>query len=103
MAEPEMDGTASTAVADSPARDQAAPTGSDQTMRDRLEQGLWVRGESRNRAENGRAERAERDAERTDLPDHTRSANENSDQGVLVRVRTQLPEFTGALQRVAEQ
>src|SRR5919112_4630150 len=27
----------------------------------------------------------------------------NSDQGVLVRVRTRLPEFTGALQRVAEQ
>jgi DNA-binding MurR/RpiR family transcriptional regulator len=100
MAEPEMDGTATTAVADSPARGQAAPTGGDQTMRDRLEQGLWVRGESRNRVENGRAER---DAERAGLPDHTRTANENSDQGVLVRVRTRLPEFTGALQRVAEQ
>lgn len=118
MAEPEMDGAAQTAVAFSPARDQAAPDGSEQTMRDRLEQGLWVRGESRNRDGNGRAEKADRpdrgtekaaereagkDTGRTDMADHGRTPNEKSDQGVLFRVRTQLPEFTGALQRVAEQ
>jgi DNA-binding MurR/RpiR family transcriptional regulator len=112
MAEPEMDGTASTAVADSPARDQAAPDGSDQTMRDRLEQGLWVRGESRGRGESGRADKeagkeagkdAGKEAGRADRGDHGRTSNEKSDEGVLVRVRTLLPEFTGALQRVAEQ
>lgn len=114
MAEPEMDGAAWTAVAFSPARDQASPDGSDQTMRDRLEQGLWVRGDSRARVENLRAEKAERaeartepqtgkDTGRSDVQDHGRTPNEKSDQGVLFRVRTQLPEFTGALQRVAEQ
>src|SRR5688572_30509051 len=58
MAEPEMDGTAMTAVADSLVRDRAALNGIPQLA--------------------------------------------NSD-GVLLRVRTLLPEFTGALQRVAEQ
>ena len=55
MVEPEVDGTASTAVVDTAERDHA-PAG-------RL----------------------------------------NGSDGVLVRVRTLLPEFTGALQRVAEQ
>ena len=55
MVEPEVDGTASTAVVDT----------------------------------------AERD--------HIASVQLNGSDGVLVRVRTLLPEFTGALQRVAEQ
>src|ERR1700752_5506810 len=61
MVEPTVDGTASTAVVDSPVRDHAGAGGN--------ATGVGVH---------------------------------NSD-GVLVRVRTLLPEFTGALQRVAEQ
>ena len=37
------------------------------------------------------------------LRDHVPSDNLDGIGGVLVRVRTLLPEFTGALQRVAEQ
>src|SRR5919107_4889150 len=55
MVEPEVDGTASTAVVDTAARD------------------------------------------------HAPAGQLNGSDGVLVRVRTLLPEFTGALQRVAEQ
>src|SRR6266498_2826488 len=61
MVEPEVDGTASTAVVDTPVRDPAVGNG----------------------GANG--------------------APAGNTDGVLVRIRTLLPEFTGALQRVAEQ
>jgi DNA-binding MurR/RpiR family transcriptional regulator len=61
MVEPEVDGTASTAVVDTPVRDPAVGNG----------------------GANG--------------------APVGNTDGVLVRIRTLLPEFTGALQRVAEQ
>ncbi|GIF12101.1 RpiR family transcriptional regulator [Actinoplanes teichomyceticus] len=160
MAEPEMDGTASTAVADSLVRDQAAPNGSDRAAPDRLDQGIWVRAEPRSRPPAGRADtgrgEARQENARSDIGrgetrqdngrgetrqdngrGETRQENGRSDigrgdgradigrgdhgrtekldrngsdpmdhppaDGVLVRVRTLLPEFTGALQRVAEQ
>ncbi|GAA4608597.1 DNA-binding MurR/RpiR family transcriptional regulator [Actinoplanes octamycinicus] len=69
MAEPEMDGTASTAVADTVVRDQDTAGNNGTTMSLLSTMGI----------------------------------EHSSADGVLVRLRTLLPEFTGALKRVAEQ
>src|SRR3954469_8734896 len=74
MSEPEMDGAASTAVVDSLVRGGPGPEG-----------------RADGRAE-GRADAREAKEQR-----------EQANGGVLARVRSLLPEFTGALRRVAEQ
>ena len=79
MGEPEMDGTASTAVVDSLVRgrvaDQAEHPSKDESKDQAIDQ----------------------------LKDPARKEQPKDQGGVLVRVRSLLPEFTGALRRVAEQ
>src|ERR1700754_47453 len=79
MGEPEMDGTASTAVVDSLVRgrvaDQAEHPSKDESKDQAIDQ----------------------------LKDPARKDHTRDQGGVLVRVRSLLPEFTVALRRVAEQ
>src|SRR6201991_2541141 len=88
MSEPEMDGTASTAVVGSLVRGRATDQARHQA-------------EGTNQADPSKDE--SKDQAIDQLKDPARKELSKDQGGVLVRVRSLLPEFTGALRRVAEQ
>jgi DNA-binding MurR/RpiR family transcriptional regulator len=95
MSEPEMDGAASTAVVDSLVRGGPQTEGHTDGGTDvSTDAGAIARAEAKEvvRAEAKEIARAEAKEQR-----------EQANGGVLARVRSLLPEFTGALRRVAEQ
>jgi DNA-binding MurR/RpiR family transcriptional regulator len=111
MSEPEMDGAASTAVVDSLVRggpqteghtDGGTDVSTDAGAIARAEAKEVVRAEAKEiaRAEAKEVARAEaKEIARAEAKEQREQAN----GGVLARVRSLLPEFTGALRRVAEQ